>query len=702
MKNINFLLIISFVVSSCTQENTFLLQYDEQISQVRFAAKKLTESLGEAGLTLASENAAHVIHLATIDTTLGSEAFHIRKDGNTITVTGGDAAGLLYGGLDVAEQIRYTGNIEEIEEKSEKPRLSFRAIKFNLPWDSYRRSEALQLHMETCRDTVFWESFLDMMAENRFNTLTLWNLHPFNYLIRPANFPEASGFSDEELAHWQQFWHTLFRMAKERSIETYLVNWNIFVSPEFAKAHNVATYSFGETHFTDGDTSEIVKRYTRECVTQVINEYPELTGLGVALGEGMGGMSPAEREQWILDTFVAGIQEADREIKFIHRMPLSANTGSGGSTDQSVEKLTRAAMDTLRGIQKPIYTELKFNWSHGHATPQLVKVHGGPLTDVYWNPEPESYQLCWMIRNEDFFTLRWGQAGFIREHITLNAHDYVAGYYVGSECYIPAKDYFTVKKPVDWKYAFERQWLFYKLWGRLLYNPETPNAVFSQAFAHKYGEAAQPLFDAYQEASKVQLQIASFYNGTWDFTLYSEGFLALGPDGTTLISVEQLIDRDPLDPDYVSIRDFVAMQEQDASVQEGKISPPALADSLENEAERALAWVENINTSDNNSLLYEVADVKAWAHLGRYFAEKLRGATALYQFRQTQEVQSQETAITHLETAAGHWKALVGVTEAVYEPVPLTHLNEAEEQYFHWSNYQDEVQQDIEIARNIP
>ena len=42
--------------------------------------------------------------------------------------------------------------------------------------------------------------------------------------------------SDEEFAEWRQFWTSLFRMAKDRGIETYLVNWNIFVSPEFAKA----------------------------------------------------------------------------------------------------------------------------------------------------------------------------------------------------------------------------------------------------------------------------------------------------------------------------------------------------------------------------------------------------------------------------------------------------------------------------------
>ena len=67
------------------------------------------------------------------------------------------------------------------------------------------------------------------------------------------------------------------------------------------------------------------------------------------------------------------------------------------------------------------------------------------------------------------FALRWGVADFIRQHIADNTPDYVGGYFIGSETYIPAKDYFT--KPgfsVNWKYAFQRQWLFYKLWGRLL------------------------------------------------------------------------------------------------------------------------------------------------------------------------------------------------------------------------------------------
>lgn len=35
----------------------------------------------------------------------------------------------------------------------------------------------------------------------------------------------------------------------------------------------------------------MVKKYTKECVTQLINEYPDLTGLGITLGEGMGAMT---------------------------------------------------------------------------------------------------------------------------------------------------------------------------------------------------------------------------------------------------------------------------------------------------------------------------------------------------------------------------------------------------------------------------
>ena len=128
-----------------------------------------------------------------------------------------------------------------------------------------------------------WRDFLDMMAEDRLNVLTLWSLHPFPYMIRAKNFPKATPFSDAELAEWKTFWTALFRMAKERGIDTYIINWNIIVSKSF-----IENYGEGNSGlWADGKTSPQIEKYTRESVTQVINEYPDLTGLGITMGEAM-------------------------------------------------------------------------------------------------------------------------------------------------------------------------------------------------------------------------------------------------------------------------------------------------------------------------------------------------------------------------------------------------------------------------------
>src|SRR5690606_41283008 len=111
----------------------------------------------------------------------------------------------------------------------------------------------------------------------------------------------------------------------------------------------------------------------------------------------------------------------------------------------------------------------------------------------------------------------------------------------------------------DWSSAcalpiFERQWLFYALWGRLLYDPETPDSVFEAEFVRRYGDKARNLLQAYSLASATQLRLASLYDSKWDFTLYGEVFLALQDEHTKYISVDRLIAQPTMDPSYVSVR----------------------------------------------------------------------------------------------------------------------------------------------------
>ncbi|MEM6845244.1 MAG: hypothetical protein AAF632_23730 [Bacteroidota bacterium] len=699
LKLLLWVLYISLLNTSATlatAPSTVTLVYDIAYPQSNFAITKLTEQLKLDNYQLVDAGGEYSVLLQSTHDTITDEGYTLMASNKRISINGNDPNGMLYGTLELVAQLRKYHNLDRVRNHQGRARFPFRAIKYNLPWDSYRRSEALQLHMETYRDLTYWEAFLDMMSENRFNALTLWNLHPFNYLIRPTNYPEATGFTDAELADWQQFWRRLFAMAKERGIRTYLINWNIFVSPEFADNYGGAVYSKEGRFFTDGDTSAIVKQYAKECVTQVINEYPNLTGLGITLGEGMGGMTPLEREQWIIDTFMEGIRAADREIEFIHRLPLSAGTGSEGSTNPVVETMTRASLDTLTGVKKPILTELKFNWSHAFSSPKLVKVHGGDIIDTYWNPPPENYRLTWMMRNEDFFMLRWGQPDFIREHIRRDGHSYVQGYYVGSECYIPAVNYFDKSDSPTSQYAFQRQWLFYQLWGRLLYQPQTPDQLFIDSFTQRYGSVGSTMFDAMKLTSNVPLHIASFYNGDWDFTLYSEGMLAISEGKAVPITAEQLIARTPLEPDYLNIPDFVSLTQSGEPVPEGKISPLTLADTLETKSQQALQLVQSVNVTQADALHDEVTDIKAWAHLGQYVAEKLRAATALHTYQQSKIPEEKTKAVQYLNQAAAHWEALVAVTEPAYKSVPLVHLNGQEDINFHWSRYTEVIRQEAE------
>lgn len=682
--------------------------HDATVPQEAYAARRLGAALTAAGHSVApgSDGCERVIRLAVDAGRFAPEAFAIQPDGTEITITGGDRRGLIFGSLALAELLGHGTELARVPATAEQPRLPFRGLKFNLPWETYRPTSALDQHHATVRDLKFWEAFLDMMVENRFNVISLWNLNPYTYMVQPRNFPEASPWTDAEFAEWRQLYRGIFRLAKERGLDTYIVPWNIFVSRQFAEAHGVAHKNFYPHYYVDGDTSEVVRRYIRESVTQVLEEYPDLDGFGISHGEGMGGMTPLERQQWVDEVLLAGMLDAGRRSKLIHRVPFSSGTSSDPGASAQVETVTRAAMERLGDrFDGPIWVEMKFNWSHAHSTPKLVKVHGGKLGDTYFSPPPTNYKVVWMARNEDFFALRWGVPDFVRAHLARNATaGYVGGYFLGSECYIPALDYFTATdQPVDWKWAFERQWLFYKLWGRLLYDPATPDAVFQAEFKRRYGAKGDHLLEAYALASSTQLRLNSLYDTRWDFTLYGEGFLALQGDHTKYISVDALLGQPTLDPDYVSVADWVAAGQRGETFAADRVTPPALADLLERDNREALRLVAGVDATGNAALLYEVSDVRTWANLGLHLAEKLRGAVALQRFRTTGAEEQRQAAIAHLRRALGYWDEVVRITRPLYRDMRLTHYNHNffvpnDDNLFHWERIRAEVAEDVAIA----
>jgi len=316
------------------------------------------------------------------------------------------------------------------------------------------------------------------------------------------------------------------------------------------------------------------------------------------------------------------------------------------------------------------------------------------------------------MRNEDFFVLRWGEPDFIREVLKRNSQEYVGGYLIGSETYIPGIEYITKPGPhLTWKYGFEKQWLFYQIWGRLMYDPETGDDIFANTFNQKYEiKTGDKLIEAHKLSDKMPLKLASFYAASWDFTLYSEGFLANAKSAlnclydkvSPFISVNEIIATVVLDTNMISIKDFVGGKHSDR----GKTDPLQLAEQLERDGKNALEIVHGIET-ENATLMHEIDDIRTWSYLSLYFSEKLRGGTALQLYRTTGDKTKQEVSIRSLEAALGYWKEVVAITGKYIDDISLTHLNKRYVtsgnsrplEKFSWSDLSSEVENDIRIAK---
>lgn len=174
------------------------------------------------------------------------------------------------------------------------------------------------------------------------------------------------------------------------------------------------------------------------------------------------------------------------------------------------------------------------------------------------------------------------------------------------------------------------------------------------------------------------------------------------------ISVDWMIRQPPLDPDYVNVEEYVNATVAGKTFEEKKITPPVLISMLERDCKKALQLVSAVNPENNVALTQEAADIKVWANLGLYFAEKLKGAVALQTYRIRGDEENKKNAITHLEDALKFWDEVIRITRPLYNDMPLVHYSEQDGKHwkendhlrFHWEKLRADVVCDIEIAKS--
>ena len=689
------------------------LFFDDSEPAIAFAAKDLKDILSEEAITvsmkpladLPSNSGGSQIVIAKNDPqvlaalnaaggaalkTLGEQDYVLRvtaaRDNKAIWAIGGDRTGAMYGGIHIGEIVKAFG-LEAVKDEDQSPYIAKRGIKFNIPLDDRLpshddRGTAAQTNIVHMWDFNFWTEYLDVLARQRYNVLSLWNKHPFPAMVKLKEYPRVATDDvyamsgkvlDISIDQKIVLWKRIMDYAHDRGIEIYIITWNVHMGTARGK------HGIRESAHNDVDID-----YLRKSVKELFITYPRLAGIGVTSGENMKDMTADEKEAWLWETYGKGIQDfhavqPDRHIRFIHRFWLT-----------DFDKI-----DSRFGQLKDGY-DMSFKYAKAriYSSPALPFAEKELLPHI-----PDNMATWWNLRNDDIYNLRWGDPEYVK-HFILNfpKGEKTAGYYMGSDRYAWGRESIS-KNPLSPRMLEnEKHWYSFLLWGRLGYDPETPVGLFKGLIERRFPAVSnEDLFVAWQAASEVIPLVNQFHWFAWDYLWWPEAGISSG-SGKAIAGYHDIIafiNAPVMDGSgFINITDYADAVLHNKTIQ-GK-TPLEVADMIEASAKTALEKTAGMKGDGNNELSETLGDIRAMAYLGNYYAAKIRGGANLRLYQVSREDEYKTAAIANLEEALTNWQEYAKILDAQY-----IKMNISIQRVFDWDKIEIEIREDINIARNV-
>ncbi len=605
--------------------------------------------------------------------------------GKTYWAIGGDRVGAMYGGIHIGEIVKAFG-LDSIKNEDHKPYIARRGIKFNIPLDERTpshddRGTSAQTNIENMWDLTFWADYLDVLARQRFNVLSLWNQHPFPSMIKLDAYPDvalndvynkAGKIKDMTIDEKIDMWRKVMDYAFDRGIEVNIIVWNIHMNG-----------ALGKYGITENKDNEVTKAYLRKSVEQLFLTYSKLKGIGVTAGENMGGMEPDEKEQWLWDTYGKGVQDfqakqPDRHILFIHRFWWT-----------EYDKIESRFGQLKDGF------DMSFKYARGRTYADFAPKFA---EKELLSKLPEGVSTWWNIRNDDIYNLRWGDPEFVRQFIlNLPKGDKTAGYYKGSDRFVWGRESISKNPTSPRELENEKHWYSFLLWGRMGYDPQTSTELLQGLLSNRFPEvSSRNLYTAWQSASKIIPLVNKFHWFSWDYLWWPEAGISTGY-GVAIPgyhNINHFIDA-PVMPftDLITIPDYVETVLKNNQIK--GTTPMQVADSLEVFAKTALTLANDLSGKGNIALAETIGDIRAMAYLGNYYGAKIRGAAYLELYRKSKDEKFKTHAVKELENSLLNWQQYAKILDKQYIKMNIAMMG-----LFDWDKLEEEVKKDIELAKN--
>ncbi|MBP6386947.1 MAG: hypothetical protein KA327_10055 [Pseudarcicella sp.] len=649
-----------------------------QISpQVLFANKKIQLAGKYLGKTLPK-----IVYKK--DTSLCDQCYQTTQDEikNTVTIKAGGDNGLMYGGLEIAERMQLSQKLTGLGNAKGKPFLEKRGIKFNIPLDlrtpSYSdNSDAFQKNIPEVWDINFWKQYLDDMAVNRYNVLSLWSLQPFPSIVKVPEFPDVAlndvwrtkaklddkySGNGKDLGKKElfdsievvkkitidekiKFWQEVMQYAHDRGVAVYWFTWNTFVYGAEGK-HGI----------TKGNTNDTTIAYFRAAVRQTIKTYPLLAGIGITAGEYMENRKDENsNEKWLWKTYGEGIRDGlketpNRDFTLIHRFHW-ASLGE--------------IKDAFKNLPCKLEVSLKYAVAHMYAITEPPFVRPA----MPWLSQQTKTWLT--IRNDDIYSFRWGNINFARQFVkNIPSPEKVAGYYMGADGYCLGVDYLSRYKTSEKQSVIQKQWYMMMLWGRLTYDPTLKDELFTQTVNQRFPQTPiKPLLKAWESSSMVFPWITRFIWGDIDMKWFPEANVS-HPTVKGFYTVKDFVERAPMPGSH--IQNIVTWSKNFLNNQKDTlISPIQVADSLAYFSQIAFDELKKMSPPKSKSskeIDQLLGDIRAFAEIGKYYSFKIRAACYLALYEKTADKKYQSLSLENIDKAILFWEKYAKTYDSQYYP----------------------------------
>jgi hypothetical protein len=511
-----------------------------------------------------------------------------------------DEVGGMYALLDLAERVRLNGldALRITEDEIHKPTVAFRGVNPFLSIPLADKDGKRDWEHWWFTDEEYWRGYLDLLAKAHINWIDMHGMYDIQvtsfpnmwpYFVVSEKYPDV-GMPPEQARKNLTMLQKVCHMAKERGIRLGIMNytggWNW---PGCRPAPERPVADFIE--------------YTKEGLKQIVKGCPDLGMIGFRIGESGYG------EDFYAKSYVAALEELGR--------PLPLYTRTWGAAKPKLMELGKMYPDKF-------IIEIKYN---GEQMGPPWHVAGGRMAgwrDYSYQDYlfyPRAYKVIWQIRaNGTHRIFQWAGFEHIRECVkTTNLAGSVGFCVEPMSTYYPVTDFFHKKPLFRWEY--ERNPLWYLMWGRLAYDPNTPEDVFRLAAREHWGtEYGDKAYELLQSMSRIVPTIKTQFS--------------LGPDHRDHApelewggSIRQWAKSQPFDTFSRSGPADYA-REVMTGAHSGRLSPTDTAFVLELLSAETEDLSNRIPAKTSSALDDLILDAHMLAALSRYYMARLTAAAA--------------------------------------------------------------------------